>query len=290
MLKRSSSPLSIYLPEHGLLVVESHHADDFSMREDAWPFHKLCLVAAGRGRLEHRGTAYPLKTGSVLLLPARLPHRFRDESGEPMTLVLLCLSPEQTPADTFNGELFYRLLDLCPFPGLLSPPKHVREKVREALRRILIEQRIRKPGWGTAVHAVWLDLLVYLVRVVPLRDRNNREDLFQLSVEHIETGFIERIATGDLAAMCGVSERTYSGMFKERTGRTVTEFILECRVDHARERLRETGNIRYAALESGFTDLAHFYRMFKRMTGMTPGRFLETEGGGAIRKELSCFR
>lgn len=284
MMKRNSAPLLINLPEHGLLVAESHHAGDFVMREDIWPFHKLCLVAVGRGRLEHRGTSTPLKKGSLLIIPARLPHSFQDAPNDPMTLVLLCLSPEQTPAGTAGGDLFYRLLEICPFPGLLTPPKHVIEQVRDALRRILIEQRLQKAGWATAVHAVWLELLVYLVRVIPLRDRRNREDLFLLSVEHIETLFFERITTGDLAGMCGVSERTYSGMFKERTGKTVTEFILDCRMDHAKERLRETGNISYAALESGFSDLAHFYRMFKRSTGKTPGAYLETERSAFTRK------
>jgi len=284
MMQRSSSPLTVELPAHGLLVIESHHAADFTMREDAWPFHKLCLVAAGRGHLEHRGTSHPLKPGSLLVLPARLPHGFADDPSDPMTLILLCISPELTPATTETGTLFYQLLELCPFPGLLRCPGHLQEKVRESFRMMQIEQRIRKTGWPCALYGIWLHLLVYLLRTVPLRDRDNRDDLFLLTVEHIETRFYERIVTGDLAAMCGVSERTYSGMFKQRTGQTVTEFILDCRIDHAKERLRETGNISYAALEAGFPDLAHFYRMFKRCTGMTPGAYLEQERRAFTRK------
>jgi AraC-like DNA-binding protein len=284
MIERSSSPLTVKLPDHGFLVLESHHSADFTMPEDSWPFHKLCMVGAGKGRIEHRGTRYPLKAGALVLLPSKLPHRFVDDPNDPLTLVLFCVSPENVFGTTKEGELFYRLLELCPFPGLLSPSRHVQEKVREALRVVLIEQRMQKAGWRCAVHGVWLELMVYLVRVIPLRDQNNRDDLFQLSVVHIETHFFERISTSDMAALCGVSERTYSGMFKQRMGMTVTEFILACRIDHAKERLRETGNISYAALESGFPDLAHFYRMFKRSVGMPPGQFIEEERPKISRK------
>ena len=47
------------------------------------------------------------------------------------------------------------------------------------------------------------------------------------------------------------------------------QYLSERRVAYAQERLRQTGQIMYAAVAAGFSDVTHFYRVFKRMTGMT---------------------
>ena len=72
-------------------------------------------------------------------------------------------------------------------------------------------------------------------------------------------------------------ERRLTTLFKERTGMTVIEYLTAKRIDYAKERLRQTGQILCAAYEAGFSDPAYFYRVFKKATGMTPGRFVELD-------------
>jgi AraC-like DNA-binding protein len=62
--------------------------------------------------------------------------------------------------------------------------------------------------------------------------------------------------------------------FKRVTGRTLTEFITEVRIGHARRLLIETNDsIAQIAFASGFESLSNFYRCFQELTGVSPKTF-----------------
>jgi len=70
------------------------------------------------------------------------------------------------------------------------------------------------------------------------------------------------------------SPRRFTALFKEQTGLTLNNYLNQRRIEHACRRLDETGHILYACHESGFNDLAYFYRVFKKISKMTPGQYL----------------
>ena len=127
------------------------------------------------------------------------------------------------------------------------------------------------------LHAGLLDLLVHFLRGDPTGKSAvpSREQAFEGSLEYIDDLFHTPIRVKDLADMCGISSRRYSDIFKQRTGKTVVQYLNEKRIAYAQERLRETGQIMYAAVAAGFSDATHFYRVFKRSTGVTPGQYVE---------------
>lgn len=279
-MKKQSKPQAVKLPAHGLFVLESHHADDFTMEEASWPFHKIFWIAAGKGSVERAGRTQPVRAGDLFYVPVGLSHRFVDHKGAPMTLLIVCFSDAVVRDTPGMRDLFTQFLDAQGSGRIFQPAQYVQNRVREDLRTILIEQQLDKIGCSVAVTALFQGLLVYLTRLMPLRQRDDTEEHFNGTVAHIDENFFRRLRSADLAAMCNVSERTYTGMFRKRMGMTVTDYIIRCRIEFAKERLLETGNIAYAAFESGFSDLAHFYRVFKKATGMPPGRFMD-RGKGA---------
>lgn len=65
---------------------------------------------------------------------------------------------------------------------------------------------------------------------------------------------------------------------KEITGKDPSQLILEARLRKAKQLLLQTEkNIGEVAYEVGFADPAHFTKTFKRVTGITPSEFRETE-------------
>jgi AraC-like DNA-binding protein len=79
----------------------------------------------------------------------------------------------------------------------------------------------------------------------------------------------------------GVSPR-YVQMLFEEAGTTFTDFLLECRLEQARNMLRSPRyrewTITGIALETGFGDISYFNRRFKRRYGMTPSDMRATSG------------
>ena len=78
-----------------------------------------------------------------------------------------------------------------------------------------------------------------------------------------------------LAAVFYISRNKLSADFKQYTGTTLHQFIVNLRLARAKELLRTNpppSNREIAAL-CGFENEYYFYEFFKNQTGKTPGEF-----------------
>jgi len=275
---RRSRPAYRPLPESGILVFESHHSSSFSMEFRRFEFHKICWIPVGRGALEFGSSRLPLGKDELLLTPAGDEHRFVDNPTSPMTLVIACFSEkvvsENRALQLLLPEVQSRFL--APYP-IMQMHSYRRGAVRDIFKRMLLEQSRGGSEAIAILHAGLIDLMVNLLRGKPIQKTASisREQALDGTLDYIEDFFHTSIRIRDLAEMCGISSRRYSDLFKQRTGKTVVQYLSERRVAFAQERLRQTGQISYAAVAAGFSDVTHFYRVFKRMTHMTPGEYLE---------------
>jgi len=103
----------------------------------------------------------------------------------------------------------------------------------------------------------------------------NRRSVRVVRLEAIKGDLIQNVALGldQLAARQGISPR-YVQMLFEESGTTLSDFVLEQRLEAARNMLTSpryaASSITAIALEAGFGDLSHFNRRFKRRYLMTP--------------------
>ena len=71
-----------------------------------------------------------------------------------------------------------------------------------------------------------------------------------------------------------MSKATFERHFKSHTGKTLTRFLIEVRIDSARRSLIETNlPIGEIAFASGFNNLSHFNHQFALIQRETPGAF-----------------
>jgi AraC family transcriptional regulator len=72
-----------------------------------------------------------------------------------------------------------------------------------------------------------------------------------------------------------VSPYHFARLFKHSTGLPPHQYVIACRVERAKELLRERDRLPLAdvAAEVGFSSQSHFTRHFKRLVGVTPRRF-----------------
>jgi len=278
-VERRSRPAYHQLPERGILVFESHHSSTFSMPPERRPFHKIIWVPVGRGCLEYEHSRVSLSRDELLFLPAGQVHRFVDDHSAPMTLVMAYLSQQVIDQSAPLTALMRKLTSQFSAPfAQVKLNIYRRSAVWSVFKRMLAEQAREEPCSTALLHAGLLDLIVHFLRSEPAGKAASpsREQAFEGTLEYIGEAFHTPIRVKDLAEMCGISTRRYSDIFKRRTGKTVVHYLNDKRVQYAQERLRETGQIMYAAVAAGFSDATHFYRVFKRSTGMTPGQYLET--------------
>ena len=84
----------------------------------------------------------------------------------------------------------------------------------------------------------------------------------------------EPLSVSDLAARAGLSASRFSQVFRDRFGRPPHQFLLHLRVQRAQDLLHHTSlPMREISAQCGFSDVHHFAKTFKRLSGQTPGSY-----------------
>jgi AraC-like DNA-binding protein len=84
----------------------------------------------------------------------------------------------------------------------------------------------------------------------------------------------EKITLARLAEVTHLHPNYFATLFKEQTGQTPMGYLMELRMNRAKERLRHSNlYIQEIAEQVGFTNLSHFSRLFKQMTGQSPSEY-----------------
>lgn len=95
--------------------------------------------------------------------------------------------------------------------------------------------------------------------------------------EYINTHFKEEIRLQELADLVGMTTTSFSRFFKLRTGRTVSDYIIDIRLGYAARQLADnTTSVVEICYDSGFNNVSNFNRIFKKRKGCSPTVFRAT--------------
>jgi AraC-like DNA-binding protein len=84
----------------------------------------------------------------------------------------------------------------------------------------------------------------------------------------------EPLSVSDMAARAGLSASRFSQVFRNRFSRPPHQFLLHLRVQRAQDLLHHTSlTMREISAQCGFSDVHHFAKTFKRLSGQTPGSY-----------------
>jgi len=91
--------------------------------------------------------------------------------------------------------------------------------------------------------------------------------------ERLRAGYAEPHSLRDLAREAGMSPYHFARVFRELLGMPPHRYLRGLRLRMAAERLREGESVTAACFDSGFSNLSHFTRSFRRTFGVAPSRF-----------------
>ena len=92
--------------------------------------------------------------------------------------------------------------------------------------------------------------------------------------QYIDEHAAETVHLADLADMVGMSPSAFSRFFKLRTGRTLSDYLIDIKLGNAARMLVDTTrNISEICYDCGFNNLSNFNRIFKAKRGVTPREF-----------------
>ena len=92
--------------------------------------------------------------------------------------------------------------------------------------------------------------------------------------EFIETNYKQEIRLNTIASLVGMAPTAFSRFFKLRTGKSISDYIIDVRLGHASRLLVDsTTSIAEISYECGFNNISNFNRIFKKKKGHSPKIF-----------------
>ena len=103
---------------------------------------------------------------------------------------------------------------------------------------------------------------------------------FRALAAHVETNLDKRIRSAELAGVVRLNPAYFCRVFRESFGEPPLQYIGRRRVERAQRLMLSTDNaLSQIAFECGFSDQAHFSRLFRRVTGDTPRAWRRARAG-----------
>lgn len=94
--------------------------------------------------------------------------------------------------------------------------------------------------------------------------------------EYINLHYTEEIRLSQLAELTDMTSVSFSRFFKLRTGKSLSDYIIDIRLGHAtRQLVDSTKTVAEICYECGFNNLSNFNRIFKKKKGCSPKEFRE---------------
>ena len=101
-------------------------------------------------------------------------------------------------------------------------------------------------------------------------------ETIQKVMEYVNNNYMNRITLNDVSEHVSFSVSYLSRMFKEEKGISLTSYINEVRIRAAKMLIKQSDiSLSQAAYLCGFDDQSYFSKVFKKMTGTTPGKYRE---------------
>lgn len=106
-------------------------------------------------------------------------------------------------------------------------------------------------------------------------------DSFELNslvpaIKYLENNYHHDITNAKLAQECTISEDYFRKLFKKAYGLSPKQYIINMRINKAKQMLTEGGmKINAISEQCGFSNPYHFCRLFKQKTGLTPTEYMK---------------
>ncbi len=104
-------------------------------------------------------------------------------------------------------------------------------------------------------------------------------DVIYKAVNYIKANYAKQLTLDEIAKVVYLSPTYFSKIFNNEIGENFNSYLNKIRVQQSKKLLMEgVMNLTQIAVEVGFADQSYFTKVFKRVTGVSPGKYRELRG------------
>ena len=262
------------------------HLRDVGVEEMEYHYHefdKIVIFLSGTASYIMEGRSYFLEPWDVLLVSHHLIHKPVIDPNDPYERVVIYLDPGFIRSHSAkDGDLAacFRLARQRQF-ALMRPDESQRNQLQSLLSNL--EQALGDKGFGGELlsRTCFLQLLIHLNRAMVAdhtpRDKSaSRHDpKIERALSYINDHLGEDLSVDTLSRQVYTSKYHFMRRFKELTGCSVHQYIVQKRLLAAAALLRTGVSAQDACARCGFQDYSAFQRAFRRQFGTTPREMMK---------------
>lgn len=253
-----------------------------------WHFHpeyEIVFAAAERG-IRHIGDHISKYEGSdLVLIGPNIPHLNFDYGVKTTVEIVVVQMLEH-----FLGEPFFKLPEISSINSLF-------ERAKTGIAFYGETKKLAAEKLKALSSLSQFDQLISLLQLFQLlADSKETVDLKARPIANasvlkeqrrlhqvyhfIETHYQESIDVNEVAKLVHLTTAAFCRYFKKSTHLTFTDFLNQYRINQAKKLLMQEKTVSAACYESGFENLSHFNKTFKKITGENPGVFRKRQALG----------
>ena len=248
---------------------------------------QITWVIKGEGTLIAGNCMQRFKPGDIYIIGANQPHLFKSDpsyfekrSNKEIHALTMFVDP---------GGLFSTILEL---PEMKSAKKfleataagmQIPQVYKQPVMEKMLQVKEARNGMRLATFIQLLQVMTAIKKYKTLSSSGSEysiseseglrmNDVYQYTMTH----YTENISLHQIASVAHLTPQAFCRYFKKHTRKTYITFLNEVRVNEACKKIvaQDFDSIATVAYQTGFTNAVTFNRVFKKITGQPPKKFL----------------
>jgi AraC family L-rhamnose operon transcriptional activator RhaR len=261
------------------------HPHDLTATEHIHDFIEIVVIMGGSGTQVIQNESYPVSMGDVFVLQGLQSHYFSEFQSLDIINIMLdpirnkdLLSPKIRKMSSYQA-----LFVLEPqrrneqrFRNLLRLGHRELKEIEPIIHSIQYELTQREEGFELLSSHLLEVLVLQLSRAYNRLEKPNALGMMRIHkvIDFLNLHFDQQHSIEELASMACMSPRHFQRVFKLHTGTSPVSYLHNLRIKYACELLKRNElSVMEVAFEVGFQDRSYFTKLFKKIVGIQPKKF-----------------
>ena len=253
------------------------------------PYFRLYYIDAGAGEISDISTKLNLEPGFLYMIPSftlcnlscqnqlsQFFIQFFEESSDGISLFEYNRSVFKVKATNVDILNFARLLEINPGRGINrsdNPRIYEKSIFYKEYQELNNQQNM---ATFTETHGILLQLVSRFLTPEIFKHKEVSHIPVKIlnAISYIQLNLHQELSVANLAEKANQHADYFSRLFQQYTGERPLKYIHEKRIERA-QYLMVTTQMTYAeiAIQTGFENIFYFSKIFKKITGMSPGNY-----------------
>lgn len=243
--------------------------DDFSYSKHAHEEYSFGVTLAGRQDFFSSGAFHRSLPGNIIVFNPGEVHDGQAGTDDSLHYRMVYIHPDQLePMLTTAGVKDSRDFQIAD--NLIKDPQ-LRQHILNMAD--LIEQSDNKLQQECELYQLAARVAQCYGQYSPDRVVRRADRLLLQARDYIHANLMSDMSLDEISQQANLSKYHFLRMFREYYGITPHQYILNCRINKAREALEQGSSLEDIVFDYGFSDLSHLNRRFKPVYGMTPRQY-----------------